>query len=436
MSLRLTTVAALTVAAALGQQITVYSSGNLPVGQSVQLTAYVPLAVTTVNWSVNGIAGGNSTVGTVTAKGLYTAPMVVPAMNAVTVQATSTADVTKFGTVTITITQTPVQLWSISPTSVPAGAFTISLNGATFGSNTVVYYGGQAMTSKVISSTSIQASGTATTAQIGTKVPITVTNTGLGGTSAGPVNLSITSAPAVTVSVSPSSASVAVTKTQSFTATVKNATNTGVTWMVNGVPGGSSSTGTISTSGVYTAPATVPSPATVTVQAASAQSPSAVGSSTVTVTPPAPPPVTVSVSPNPITVAPAATQQFTATVTNTSNTAVTWSVNGTAGGSAAAGTISATGLYTAPGTPPSPATVTVTATSAASASASGSASVSIVGPPNPGTGQGTANLAAGRFLEQATFGPGAADIANLHQIGIYAWLTEQFNSPEKVVVDP
>jgi hypothetical protein len=27
-----------------------------------QLTAYVPLAVTTVNWSVNGVIGGNSTV--------------------------------------------------------------------------------------------------------------------------------------------------------------------------------------------------------------------------------------------------------------------------------------------------------------------------------------------------------------------------------------
>jgi len=39
---------------AVGQQITGYSSGNLAIGQTTQLTAYVPLVVNTVNWSVNG----------------------------------------------------------------------------------------------------------------------------------------------------------------------------------------------------------------------------------------------------------------------------------------------------------------------------------------------------------------------------------------------
>ena len=42
------------------------------------------------------------------------------------------------------------------------------------------------------------------------------------------------------------------------------------------------------------------------------------------------------------------TAQFTATVTNTANTAVTWQVNGVTGGSSAWGTISAAGLYTPP----------------------------------------------------------------------------------------
>jgi uncharacterized protein (DUF1800 family) len=135
-------------------------------------------------------------------------------------------------------------------------------------------------------------------------------------------------------------------------------------------------------------------------------------------------------------VAPAAGQLFTATVTNSSNTAVTWSVNNVAGGNASVGTISAAGLYTAPAVPPSPATVTIKATSSASASSSGSATANIVGPPNPGTGLGTPNLAAGRFLEQATFGPTAADIAHVQQIGINAWLTEQFNLPETAIIDP
>src|SRR5439155_16038186 len=64
----------------------------------------------------------------------------------------------------------------------------------------------------------------------------------------------------------------------------------------------------------------------------------------------------------PISVGAGGTQQFTATVRNTSNTAVTWQVNGVTGGNATVGTISSSGLYTAPA---SPATVTVTAVSQA-----------------------------------------------------------------------
>jgi hypothetical protein len=53
------------------------------------------------------------------------------------------------------------------------------------------------------------------------------------------------------------------------------------------------------------------------------------------------------------------TVQLTATVTNTSNTAVTWQVNGVVGGSSATGTMSPTGLYTPPATIPSPNTLTI-----------------------------------------------------------------------------
>jgi hypothetical protein len=66
-----------------------------------------------------------------------------------------------------------------------------------------------------------------------------------------------------------------------------------------------------------------------------------------------------------------------ATVTGSTNTAVTWQVNGTTGGNATVGTININGLYSAPGTIPNPATVTVTAVSAANAVDSGSASVTI-----------------------------------------------------------
>ena len=63
------------------------------------------------------------------------------------------------------------------------------------------------------------------------------------------------------------------------------------------------------------------------------------------------------------------TIQFTATVTNTTNTAVTWQVNSVAGGSTATGTISPAGLYTPPTTLPSPNTVTISAVTQATPAA-------------------------------------------------------------------
>src|SRR5262249_31593513 len=65
---------------------------------------------------------------------------------------------------------------------------------------------------------------------------------------------------AVSVSIDPASASVMITQTQQFTATVSNATDTTVTWSVNGVAGGDANVGTITSDGIYTAPAEVPSP--------------------------------------------------------------------------------------------------------------------------------------------------------------------------------
>src|SRR5579884_1802030 len=99
--------------------------------------------------------------------------------------------------------------------------------------------------------------------------------------------------------------------------------------------------------------------------------------SSTTVTPPV---ITVSVSPATTTVLTSATAQFTATVTGTSNTAVTWSVGGVAGGNQTLGTINASGLYTAPTLVPTPAVLTVTATSAANSSISGSARVTVASP--------------------------------------------------------
>jgi TatA/E family protein of Tat protein translocase len=75
--------------------------------------------------------------------------------------------------------------------------------------------------------------------------------------------------PGIKVAVGPATASVAVNGTQQFSAAVSGSANSGVTWSVNGVKGGSSAVGTISASGLYTAPALVPTHDRVTVAATS-----------------------------------------------------------------------------------------------------------------------------------------------------------------------
>ncbi len=59
---------------------------------------------TAVEWSVNGVPGGDSTVGTITAAGFYTAPASVAAALNVVVTAAWTADATRFGTAQVTVT--------------------------------------------------------------------------------------------------------------------------------------------------------------------------------------------------------------------------------------------------------------------------------------------------------------------------------------------
>ena len=102
----------------------------------------------------------------------------------------------------------------------------------------------------------------------------------------------------VSVTVSPSTASVPVNTTKQFTASVTNATTQTVNWSVSGAPGGNSTVGLISITGLYTAPAVPPTGGVVIVQAASTVSPSAVGIATITITTPLPAPVLSSVSPN------------------------------------------------------------------------------------------------------------------------------------------
>ncbi|HKT72615.1 MAG TPA: S8 family serine peptidase [Steroidobacteraceae bacterium] len=96
-------------------------------------------------------------------------------------------------------------------------------------------------------------------------------------------------------------------------------------------------------------------------------------------------PVTVSLSPGSASLMiGSGSQNFTATVGHTLNTAVTWEVNGVAGGNATVGTISTSGAYAAPTTAPSGGSVTVAAVSVADPNKSATAQVTINTPKSGG----------------------------------------------------
>ncbi len=148
------------------------------------------------------------------------------------------------------------------------------------------------------------------------------------------------------VTIAPGSATVPRGGTQQFRATVADSTDQTIVWKVNGVRGGESTHGLISLEGVYVAPTIVPNPATATITATSLSDATKSGTATVTLQTGSSVRVAIAGSGSRVTVPTFGSHAFSATVTGTSNTAVTWKVNGITGGSAATGTISQAGLIT------------------------------------------------------------------------------------------
>ena len=152
------------------------ASANVRLGGAAQAFAATVTnnATTTVTWMVNGVAGGNSTTGTIDTSGNYRPPAAIPNPNTVTVTATSTADTTKQASATVTL-QNPVPTVSaVTPTLIPAGTFTLTVNGTRFVQGAKVMFGGQALPTTYVSASQLTATGTAT-AQAST-VAVTVVN--------------------------------------------------------------------------------------------------------------------------------------------------------------------------------------------------------------------------------------------------------------------
>ena len=137
-------------------------------------------------------------------------------------------------------------------------------------------------------------------------------------------------------------------------------------------------------------------------------------------------PISVSLDPNTIIVCTTQSVQFTATVRNSTNDEVYWSLSGTGCSGTTCGTISTTGLYTAPETVPDPGLVTVTATSAADISKSAQASITILPATNVWTwisGSNTGNQAG----DYGTKGVSAPSNVPGARLGAVSWADSDGN---------
>ncbi|MGH9729553.1 MAG: hypothetical protein ACRD4V_13325 [Candidatus Acidiferrales bacterium] len=380
------------------------ATASVRLGARQQFTATVTGAVSSaVNWSVNGVAGGNSVAGTISSSGLYTAPQSLPSSPNVTVTAISQAAPSANGSASVQLQSGIVVSIAPNSASVAPGAsanFTAAVTGAGASSAAVSWSvnnvaGGNSVLG-IITATGLGSATYTAPAMAPTPPSVTVTATSVADP-AKSASATVTISCAAPNSVSPASASVQVGTSQIFAASLCVAAGTAIAWDVNGIAGGSSTVGTVTptaaNTATYTAPASIPATNPVTMHAvAGAQFVSATVAIVNIV------PVSVTVSPASASVATAQRASFTAAVSGTPNPAVTWTVNNVPNGSSSLGQICApasnpcvppTGNeinvdYLAPQTQPQPNTVTLTATSQAVPAQSGSARITITPAVQPG----------------------------------------------------
>lgn len=208
--------------------------------------------------------------------------------------------------------------------------------------------------------------------------------------------------PAVSVSISPTSTTSRVFATTTFSATVSNASDTSVTWSTTG--------GSINSSGIFTAPSSVSASTTYTITATSVADTSKSSTATVEVVP-----VVVSITPSSTTTLGGRTVTLSATVSNATTSAVTWSASG--------GSINSSGVFTAPGVTATT-TYTITASSTVDSSRAATASVEVTPDANfvgwwkldEGSGS-TANDSSGRGNHGTWSGTESGDAGYYHTDG-------------------
>jgi len=390
------------------------TSATVQAGHSFDFTAGVTgISDTSIIWEVGlqpgpSQPGGNANLGTVTTGGMYTAPPQLPSVNTVYVTAASQAQPSRTASATVTLTPPSINSVTISlspsSTSVDAGGntqFKVSVGNTTNTSVTWEVSGVTNGNSTVGTITPVTGSSTTVNydapAVVPAANPVIITAIPNADPSiSATASVTILQPPTIIVTVSPASANVQVSTTQQFTAAVENAEDETVTWQLVPNSGCNAVVGSIVTSGpmggLYSAPAAVPTSNCnpVTIEAVSNQDHKTFGTATATIVNILP--VQITLSPTNPSVEVNDSETFTATVTNTTDTAISdWQVNGigqaNGGGNATVGTIVPvtfdTAAYTAPASVPNPNQVTITAVSEADPTKTASTTVTIAPAPPP-----------------------------------------------------
>jgi uncharacterized protein (DUF1800 family) len=238
-----------------GQSITVTpAEPYVGVGFTQQFSAAVTgLSPATVTWSLTGMSPlNNPKLGTISSTGLYTAPVTPPAQNPVTVQATG-SDGKTVGIAYVLVEALGPTLTSVTPSPVNVGTYTVTINGQGFVSGARALAGtgasAVALSTTYVSPTQLTATGYQGSA--GT-VPFKVSNPGT--LYSNTVNVTFVTP----IRISPATANVALGASKTFSVSGQTVTQA-VTW--------TATAGTITSTGVYTAPTTMPSSPAVTITA-------------------------------------------------------------------------------------------------------------------------------------------------------------------------
>ena len=320
-----------------------------------------------------------------------------------------------------------LKIETVYPAVVPTGPATFTIEGVGFTAASRAALGSLNLTTTFVSPTSLTASGTVPESMV-PRASMTVTEPGPPSRRSNAVTVTVEYGVNTRVTIDPLTATIPAATGMQFTATLAGDPEHPFDWAVNGVPGGNETLGKINGDGWYNAPAMPPTPSTVTITAKSLTTPPATGQSTVTITNPLP--AIAGVFPH--AVRPGA---FTISVRGTGFLPASRVLYD---GADIAATYVSSSRLEARGT--------------ASRANGRRATIQVVNPDPGGATSPAAMLAilsdpatttyrvslaeAGRFLEQASFGPNAETIDRVRELGFEGWIDEQFALPESPYPEP